>query len=140
MVHYENSPRAVHTSLVSKFFACIIGKIHTQKANAMELCESQSKHYRNSIAIKPNVINTPSIFTIEHILSKAGPLKETSPTFAVAADATGEARDRQHLHSHSVSDKSLPLDCHLEQFNQLPPILDWLQYTRYKPPRLPSKL
>lgn len=46
--------------------------------------------------------------------------------------------ERQNMQPEIFSDKCV-MDYNLSKYQQYPPILDWLQYTRYRPPRLPSK-
>lgn len=106
----------------------------------MDSCENQPKNYHHLAPIRPTVNNTPSIFTIEHILNKAGSMRQTNSNFADTMNNTTEVISaRRNSQNQSESDQNSPVNCHLEHLKVLPPILNWLQYTRYKPPRLPSK-
>lgn len=79
-----------------------------------------------------NKQNTPpSIFTIDHILNKAGNLKQNH-----SSEQYQQSIDNQS-YSDDQSDENASFS--IDKLNQYPPILGWLQYTRYKPPRLPSK-
>lgn len=76
---------------------------------------------------KPIVVSKPSDFSIDHILNNAG---------SSSKDKCSTVDDNK-----SSSDNSNTRDCYLLDSNvhQYPPILNWLQYSRYKPPRLPRK-
>lgn len=77
---------------------------------------------------RPNndIVLKQSDFSIDHILNKAG-----------VKDAYGYCITDFSVHSnigvqyHAQSDHN---EC-----NTLVPMLNWLQYTRYRPPKLPSK-
>lgn len=75
---------------------------------------------------KPIIVNKPSNFSIEHILNSSG-TKKNNHTPDNKNDIRKESNNAQN--------------CFLMGNNshQYPPILDWLQYTRYRPPRLPRK-
>lgn len=68
----------------------------------------------------PMVVNKPSNFSIDHILNKAGTESKSIELKNRSFDDTND--------SYLVN-----------EFNGYPPILDWLQYTRYRPPRIPRK-
>lgn len=80
-------------------------------------------------AKKPIIVNRPSNFSIDHILNSAGSTREKCPS-----DCSKSPNDEMQR----VYDANT---CYLMDNNghQYPPILDWLHYTRYKPPRLPRK-
>lgn len=80
----------------------------------------------------PHFVQKPSNFSIEHILNSAGSTRDKFISDFNQHQVTDQMR---HL-SNSRNDQYLiDNDAH-----QYPPILDWLNYTRYKPPRLPRKL
>lgn len=79
---------------------------------------------------KPIVVNKPSNFSIDHILNNAGASIDKCATV-----------DDKSPHDNTESDFNDTRDCYLMDNNehQYPPLLNWLQYSRYKPPRLPRK-
>lgn len=84
----------------------------------------------NSPLNKPNFVQKPSNFSIEHILNSAGNTRDQ-----FVSDCSHQAAEAmRHLPSTRNDQYSIDSDIH-----QYPPILDWLNYTRYKPPRLPRK-
>lgn len=82
-----------------------------------------------NVNIKPIVVNKPSNFSIEHILNNAG-----SPKNKCTTDFNKSPCD--DLQHYNDTNHCFYMDSNGHQY---PPILDWLQYTRYKPPRLPRK-
>lgn len=78
---------------------------------------------------KPNFAQKPSNFSIDHILSSAGSTRDQyiSNCRKPTANELGNMSDKS---DHFLIDNDV---------HAYPPILNWLQYTRYKPPRLPSK-
>lgn len=72
-----------------------------------------------------------SDFSIDHILNSAGSTKDSK---CMTNYKKSPMRDMRKMYDEANG-------CFLMDNNshQFPPILDWLQYTRYKPPRLPSK-
>lgn len=81
---------------------------------------------------KPNIMSKPSNFSIDHILNSAG-----APIDKCAAVERRSSNDK-NTQNGCVNDTH---DCYIMDGNvhQYPPILNWLQYSRYKPPRLPRK-
>lgn len=78
---------------------------------------------------KPNGAQKPSNFSIDHILSSAGSTRDKYISDCRNATA-GELSKLSDKSDHFLIDNDV---------HQYPPILNWLQYTRYKPPRLPSE-
>lgn len=79
---------------------------------------------------KPNYVHKPSNFSIDHILSNAGSTRDK-----YMSECGNQPTNEMHNLSNDRSDHfSIENDVH-----PYPPILNWLQYTRYKPPRLPRK-
>lgn len=76
---------------------------------------------------RPNFVNKPSNFSIDHILNNAGSTRDKYITEC-------EHQTAKHLNNDKSDHFLIESDVH-----QYPPILNWLQYTRYKPPRLPRK-
>lgn len=100
----------------------------------MDLSENRKTHFEISMVKRPNVNNTPSIFTIDHILNDAGiKRKDNIPTDSRRFDHAGFGDRQQHSQEHKDP------NC-LENGILYPKMLDWLQYTRYRPPRLQRKL
>lgn len=100
----------------------------------MDLSESRKTHSEMYMVNKSNVNNTPSIFTIDHILNNAGikreeNIKTHSQRLEYAGLGDREQHDQMYKHRNN-----------LENVIRCPKMLDWLQYSRYKPPRLPRKL
>lgn len=81
----------------------------------------------------PNIMSKPSNFSIDHILNSAGTSIDKCST------VESKSPNDNDIQNGFVSDTR---DCYLMDSNvhQYPPILNWLQYSRYKPPRLPRKL
>lgn len=81
---------------------------------------------------KPNVMSKPSNFSIDHILNSAGASIDKCST--VESKSPSE-KNTQNAYVNGAR------DCYVMDGNvhQYPPILNWLQYSRYKPPRLPRK-
>lgn len=79
-----------------------------------------------------NVMSKPSNFSIDHILNSAG------ASIDKCATVESKKQNDQNNQNGFVKDTR---DCYLMDSNvhQYPPILNWLQYSRYKPPRLPRK-
>lgn len=82
--------------------------------------------YEQKLSRKPNVVIRSSDFSIDHILNKAG--NSSTKLFI--------KREYESLHNDN-SHKSN--DLLIENRSNFTPILDWLQYTRYRPPKLPRK-
>lgn len=80
---------------------------------------------------KPNFVNKPSNFSIDHILNNAG---STRDKYISDCDNQMTANEIQNLNNERSDHFLIESNVH-----QYPPILNWLQYTRYKPPRLPRK-
>lgn len=83
---------------------------------------------------RPVIVSKPSNFSIDHILSSAGASADKFST--VDSKNCGE----NNTQNDYVNDTR---DCYIMDSNgvqQYPPILNWLQYSRYKPPRLPRKI
>lgn len=100
----------------------------------MDLSESRITHLEISMVNKPNVNNTPSIFTIDHILNNAGITREGNiKTVSQRSEYEGLGDWQQHDQNHRQPNN-------LENVIRYPKMLDWLQYSRYRPPRLPRKL
>lgn len=99
--------------------------------DAMDLDSIPSIFDHKKSIHQPIVMNKPSNFSIEHILSSAGSRKDKH-----VLDCSKRPKDEI---KPLYTDRS---ECYIMDNNvvhQYPPILNWLQYTRYKPPRLPSK-
>lgn len=85
---------------------------------------------------KPNVLSKPSNFSIDHILNSAGaPIDKCSVTVESKSKSPNHNKNTQNGYVNETR------DCYIMDSNvhQYPPILNWLQYSRYKPPRLPRK-
>lgn len=78
---------------------------------------------------KPNFVQKPSNFSIDHILKSAGSTRDKYISECRNQTAT-ELSKLNETSDHFLIDNNV---------HQYPPILNWLQYTRYKPPRLPSE-
>lgn len=99
---------------------------------AMDFDNIPSLPNHNKSMHQQMAVNRPSNFSIEHILSSAGSTKEKF----VLDYSKKRNDDVKPLYPD-------PTECYVVDnsvVHQYPPILNWLQYTRYKPPRLPSKL
>lgn len=90
-----------------------------------------------NIVLSPNeknpvAVNKPSNFSIDHILNSAGASVDK------CSIDDGKNSNENHTQNGFVNDTH---DCYLMDSNvqHYPPILNWLQYSRYKPPRLPRK-
>lgn len=81
---------------------------------------------------RPNVMHKPSNFSIDHILNSAG------ATIDKCATVESRSLNDKNIQNGYVNETR---DCYIMDNNvhQYPPILNWLQYSRYKPPRLPRK-
>lgn len=83
---------------------------------------------------KPNVMSKPSNFSIDHILNSAGGA-------SIDKCSTVESKYSNNKNTQNNTFGGDTRDCYIMDNNihQYPPILNWLQYSRYKPPRLPRK-
>lgn len=79
---------------------------------------------------RANAISKSSDFTIEHILNKAGSKDHISHSSTI---------NRTILPENPYLDAEYLLNAHNHQ-KQIAPMLNWLQYTRYKPPKIARKL
>lgn len=79
---------------------------------------------------KPNIMSKPSNFSIDHILNSAG-----APTDKRASVGRRSSNDK-NTQNGCVNDTH---DCYIMDDNVHPPILNWLQYSQYKSPRLRRK-
>ncbi|XP_055317727.1 homeobox protein MSH-D [Sitodiplosis mosellana] len=79
--------------------------------------------------IRPQFVNKPSNFSIDHILNSAG---STRDKYMSDCGKQQTANELHNLNNQQSDHFIIESDVH-----QYPPILNWLQYTRYKPPRLP---
>lgn len=79
---------------------------------------------------RPNLAHKPSNFSIDHILNSAGNTKDKYNS------NVGQLTVIDMQKFNNVKNEQYFMD---SQVHQYPPILNWLQYTRYKPPRLPRK-
>lgn len=75
------------------------------------------------------IVTKSSDFSIDHILNKAGNICETKSN---NLNTTMDLPNRSY--NDTIDNKYL-----LNDLNGYPPILDWLHYTRYRPPRIPRK-
>lgn len=78
----------------------------------------------------PSLTNKPTNFSIDHILNSAGCARDTYTT----NNCNPTLNDIHKLSNDKNNHFFIETDT-----NHYPPILNWLQYTRYKPPRLPRK-
>lgn len=101
-------------------------------------CEENEK----SINI-PHAMNKPSNFSIDHILTKAGNFSEKSKSNGIEPSSpTPKLITTQTTIDLSTKDRSFNDTTNsylINNLDQYPPMLDWLQYTRYRPPRIPRK-
>lgn len=82
-----------------------------------DFCKPSRREYCEELC-KKDITSTSSNFTIDHILNKAG-------------------ENRSNI--CKLSDKSV-LENSLNKYaNEFLPMFSWLQYTRYRPPKLTSK-
>lgn len=95
----------------------------------MDIDNTPSVVVDQNAAIKPQFVNKPSNFSIDHILNSAGSTRDKYTIDCGKQRTTNDSHNLNNQHS----------DHFLIESNQYPPILNWLQYTRYKPPRLPRK-
>lgn len=81
---------------------------------------------------KPEIMLKVSDFSIDHILNKAGGdnMKQPNQNSVFDCDINSSESRLKYEQSHEVFDKN---------YCNYTPILDWLNYTRYRPPKLPSK-
>lgn len=75
------------------------------------------------------IVTKSSDFSIDHILNKAGNVFEKKP---INLNTSMDLTNRSY---NDTTDKKYLLN----DLNEYPPILNWLHYTRYRPPRIPRK-
>lgn len=82
---------------------------------------------------QPNVMSKPSNFSIDHILNSAGASIDKCATVEQSKSPNQKCTQNGYVNETR--------DCYIMDgsVHQYPPILNWLQYSRYKPPRLPRK-
>lgn len=100
--------------------------------DTMDIDNVPSLHDNNKSLHQQVIVNKPSNFSIEHILNNAGSQREKY----ILDCGKKEKNEMKPLYTDNRAECFI-MDNNVVQ--QYPPILNWLQYTRYKPPRLPSK-
>lgn len=100
--------------------------------DTMDIDNVPSLHDDNKSLHQQVIVNKPSNFSIEHILNNAGSQREKY----ILDCGKKEKHEIKPLYADNRAECFI-MDNNVVQ--QYPPILNWLQYTRYKPPRLPSK-
>lgn len=90
--------------------------------------DSSEDHSPNRNELKPEIMLKVSDFSIDHILNKAGgnSVKQTNQNSILDCDINS-------------SNSSLNYEVFDKNYCNYTPILNWLNYTRYRPPKLPSK-
>lgn len=83
-----------------------------------DFCNTSRREYCDELC-KNDITAKTSNFTIDHILNKAGETKS----------------DRYKVSGSSVLDENFSN----KYRNEFLPMFSWLQYTRYRPPKLASK-